>query len=132
MGTLSRRSSVIGSVYSAILLASPDHYPIAQENHDLHFVDCNTQLLACRRSDFLDLGMLQDPTGGHGWPNWDDVDFGYRAYLNGFRLLQSRKANGYHWDYSVVDWTIACQRWYRASRSAVWLFKKHQELQKLI
>jgi len=132
MGTLSRRSSVIGSVYTATLLASPDHYPIAQENLDLHLVHCNTQLLVCRRSDFLDLGMLQDPTGGHGWPNWDDVDFGYRAHLNGFRLLQSSKATGYHWDYSITDWTVACQRWYRASKSAVWLFKRHQELQKFI
>lgn len=129
VGTLSWRTGANGSVYSAVIAASR-HYPQAvPEDVDLNFIDCNTQLLACKRRDFLDLGMLQDPTGGHGWPNWDDVDFGYRAYQNGFRLLQSSKAIAEHWDHSISDWTVACQRWYRASRSAVWLFKRHQALQ---
>jgi glycosyltransferase involved in cell wall biosynthesis len=132
VGTLSRRSSVIESVYTSIVLTSPDHYPIAYDDVDLQFIDCNTELLACRRSDFFHLGMLQDPTEGYGWPNWDDIDFGYRAYQHGFRLLQSSKATGIHWDHSITDWSMACQRWYRASRSAVWLFKRHQELQALI
>lgn len=132
MGTLYRRSRVKASVYTAIMLASSGHSQTADDDVDLHFTDCNTELLACKRCDFLDLGMLQDPTGGYGWPNWDDVDFGYRAHLSDFRLLQSGKAIGEHWDYSVADRTLACQRWYRASRSAVWLFKRHPELQPLI
>jgi GT2 family glycosyltransferase len=99
---------------------------------ELHFVDCNTELMACKRSDFFDLDMLQDPTQGYGWPNWDDVDFGFRAHQRGFRLLQSKKAIGEHWDYSLADRVIACRRWYRAARSAVWLFKKHPELRKHI
>jgi glycosyltransferase involved in cell wall biosynthesis len=132
MGTLGRRGRVDASVYTAIVLASPSHYPTARDEAGLHFVDMNTQLLACRRSDFLELGMFQDPTGGYGWPNWDDVDFGYRAHRNGFRLLLSNEAVGEHWDYSIADRTMACQRWYRASRSAVWLFQRHQELQTLI
>jgi glycosyltransferase involved in cell wall biosynthesis len=132
VGTLTRRNRDIASVYTAIVLTSTDHYPIADDDVDLRFIDCNTELLACRRSDFLDLGMFQDPTEGYGWPNWDDVDFGYRAYLNGFKLLLSSKATGEHWDHSITDWSMACQRWYRASRSAVWLFKRHQELQTLI
>ena len=120
------------SVYTKIMLASGGHSQTAKDDVDLHFIECNTELLACKRSDFFDLGMLQDPTEGHGWPNWDDVDFGYRAHLNGFRLLQTGKAIGEHWDYSISDRTTACRRWYRASKSAVWLFKKHQALQTLI
>jgi hypothetical protein len=111
------------------LFASPSH---AAPNHDLieiHFSDFNTELLSCRRSDFFALGMLQDPTMGHGWPNWDDVDFAYRAHLRGFQLLQSGGAIGEHWDHSISDWVTACQRWYRASKSAVWLLKRHCALE---
>jgi glycosyltransferase involved in cell wall biosynthesis len=132
MGTLIRRSNGKASVYTGILLSSTVHSQTSHDEVDLPFVECNTELLACKRRDFFDLGMLQDPTGGFGWPNWDDVDFGYRAHLNGFRLIQSGRAVGEHWDYAISDRTVACQRWYRASRSAVWLFNKHQELQTLI
>jgi glycosyltransferase involved in cell wall biosynthesis len=132
VGKLVRRWSDNASVYAEIVIAPSDHALMNDDDVDLHFTDCNTELLACKRSDFLDLGMLQDPTGGYGWPNWDDVDFGYRAHLNGFRLLQSSKAIGEHWDHSITDQNLACQRWYRASRSAVWLFKRHQELKTLI
>jgi glycosyltransferase involved in cell wall biosynthesis len=132
VGKLIRRWSNHASVYAEIVIAPSDHALISDDDGNLHFIDCNTELLACKRSDFLDLGMLQDPTGGYGWPNWDDVDFGYRAHLNGFRLIQSSKAIGEHWDHSITDQTLACQRWYRASRSAVWLFKRHQELKTLI
>jgi glycosyltransferase involved in cell wall biosynthesis len=131
-GTLIRRSRVNPSVYTEIMLASLARSQTARDDVDISFIDCNTELLACKRSDFFDLGMLQDPTEGYGWPNWDDVDFGYRAHLNGFRLLQSGKVVGEHWDYSYSERTMSCQRWYRASKSAVWLFKRHQALQTLI
>ena len=107
VGTLVRRSSGQLSVFTSIVLAALDHSQAGQELSALHFIDCNTELLSCRRRDFIGLGMLQDPTGGAGWPNWDDVDFGYRAYLNGFRLLQNGNAIGEHWDYSITDRTLA-------------------------
>src|SRR5262245_11478497 len=87
-GTLIRCSKVNSSVYSEIMLTALSRFQTARDDIDLYFIDCNTELLGCKRSDFFDLGMFQDPTGGYGWPNWDDVDFGYRAHLNGFRLLQ--------------------------------------------
>ncbi len=96
-------------------------------NQYLHFSHCNTQLLAVKRSDFFDLGMLQDPTGG--WPNWDDVDFGYRSHLAGFHLLEVEQAVGEHWDYSLADLGAACRRWQRAGQSAVRLFQVHPGLQ---
>ena len=93
----------------------------------VHFSWTNTQLIAVRQEDFFILGMLQDPTGG--WPNWDDVDFGYRAYLAGYRLLRCAQASAIHWDNSLASLKAACQRWQRASKSAVRLFAVHPGLQ---
>jgi glycosyltransferase involved in cell wall biosynthesis len=132
MGALIRCSAGNPSVYTKVILTSEGHSQTSKGDVEMHYLNCNTELLACRRSDFFDLGMLQDPTEGHGWPNWDDVDFGYRAHLKGFRLLQVGKAIGEHWDYSIADRTTAFRRWYRASKSAVWLFTKHQALRTLI
>jgi GT2 family glycosyltransferase len=105
-----------------------DHSLVAQDDIEFQCVDCNSELLACKRQDFFDIGMFQDPTGGHGWPNWDDVDFGYRAHLKGFRIVGTSKAVAEHWDYSISNRIMACQRFYRAGRSAVWLLKRHPEL----
>jgi glycosyltransferase involved in cell wall biosynthesis len=132
MGTINKRSSANGSVYTPVVLTMADHSLIAHDDAELHFIDCNSELLACRRQDFFDIGMFQDPTGGHGWPNWDDVDFGYRAHLKGFRLLGTSKALAEHWDHSISNRNTACQRFFRTGRSAAWLFKRHPELQKLI
>ena len=132
MGTINKRSNDNGSVYTPVVLTMAAHSLIAEDDVEFHFVDCNTELLACRRYDFIDIGMFQDPTGGHGWPNWDDVDFGYRAHLKGFRLVGTSKAVAEHWDYSISNRAKACQRFYRTGRSAVWLFKRHPELQTLI
>lgn len=96
----------------------------------VHFTHCNTQLLAVRRTDFFSLGMLQDPTGG--WPNWDDVDFGYRAHLSGYRLLRIAEAVGEHWDHSMENLEASSQRWYQASKSAARLFQRHPDLRMYI
>jgi len=91
-----------------------------------HFVECKTGLLAIRRSDFLELGMLRDVTGG--WPNWDDVEFGYRAHLRGFRFLQSNQPLGKHRDYALADISIASDRSYKAAYAAAKLFVVHPGL----
>jgi len=99
-------------------------------NEPISFEACNTQLLAVKRTDFIDLGMLQDPTGG--WPNWDDVDFGYRSHLAGFQLMRVADAVGEHWDYSLSSLESATRRWFRASQSAVRLFQKYPALRQFI
>jgi glycosyltransferase involved in cell wall biosynthesis len=131
-GTILKRSNVSASVYTPVVLTMADHALIAYDDVEFNSVDCNSELLACKRRDFFDIGMFQDPTGGHGWPNWDDVDFGYRAHVKGFRLLGTGKAIAEHWDHSISNRTTACRRFYRAGKSAVWLFKRHPELQTLI
>ena len=132
MGTINKRSNDHASVYTPVVLTMADHSLVAYDDVELPFIDCNSELLACKRSDFFDIGMFQDPTGGCGWPNWDDVDFGYRAHLKGFRLIGTSKAIAEHWDHSIEDRTTSCQRFFRAVRSAVLLFKRHPELQTLI
>jgi len=131
MGTIIKRNNT-ASVYTPVALTMVDHSLIAEDEVELHFINCNTELLVCKRLDFLDIGMFQDPTGGRGWPNWDDVDFGYRAYRKGYRLIGTSKAVAEHWDYSISNRTVACLRFYRAGRSAVLLFERHPELQRLI
>ena len=132
MGTINKRSNVNASVYTSVVLTMAADSLIAHDDVEFDSVDCNSELLACKRHDFFDIGMFQDPTDGHGWPNWDDVDFGYRAHLKGFRLKGTSKAVAEHWDYSISNRIAACQRFYRAGRSAVWLFKRHPKLQALI
>jgi len=132
MGTINKRSEVNASVYTPVVLTMAAHSLIAHDDVEFQFPDCNSELLACKRHDFFDIGMFQDPTGGHGWPNWDDVDFGYRAHLKGYRLVGASKAIAEHWDYSISNRIMACQRFYRAGRSAVWLFERYPELQTLI
>ncbi|MBN1136108.1 MAG: glycosyltransferase family 2 protein [Anaerolineae bacterium] len=92
----------------------------------IHFSRCKTGVLSIRRHDFLALGMFQDPTGG--WPNWDDVDLGYRGYLHGFHLWQSYRAIAYHHDHSLASLEANCKRAEQASRSVVRLFRRYPEL----
>jgi len=130
MGTLVSRCNGEPSPFTrdAMALANQQAMDMNGRVQDqfVHFSECNTQLLCVKRKDFFALGMLQDPTGG--WPNWDDVDFGYRAHLAGFRLLQSAKAVGEHWDYSIEALDKANHRWWRACKSAVRLFQVHPGL----
>jgi glycosyltransferase involved in cell wall biosynthesis len=87
---------------------------------------CFTGLLGVHHADFIALGMFQDPTGG--WPNWDDVDFGYRAQRAGYRLLRNRRAEAVHHDLAATNLEAAAKRWYRASQSAVRLMQKYPTL----
>lgn len=139
------KAVVMGTIVTRFAEDNPSHFTqIVLENanhgahaghgdgklHPIHFSWCNTELLAVRRDDFFALGMLQDPTGG--WPNWDDVDFGYRSYKAGYRLLQCGGATGYHWDYSIANLETACRRWQKAGISAVRLYEVYPELREHI
>jgi glycosyltransferase involved in cell wall biosynthesis len=93
----------------------------------VHFTRCMTGLLAVRRTDFLSLGMLRDPTGG--WPNWDDVEFGYRAHRHGYEVRLTTGVLGEHWDESLADPVKTYRRAFEAARSAARLFVGYPELQ---
>ena len=121
LGRLTTPAQSQNSVYSRLVAA--ESASARSQSVDLPFTACLTGLLAVRRADFFELGGFQDPTGG--WPNWDDVDFGYRAQQAGYRLRQDGLAAGEHWDYAAADLATACQRWERASQSAPRLMTKY-------
>ena len=123
LGTLVIPASHQLSTYARVSALGDKAVANGQASHDVPFTDCKTGLLAIRRADFESLGGFRDPSGG--WPNWDDIDFGYRAHLAGFRFVRSPQALGEHWDYTLADLATACGRWQRASRSAVRLFETH-------
>lgn len=126
LGTLITPEPKKASVFARLHALSPDLAQAVTPDSDLTATDCLTGLLAVRRADFIELGMFQDPTGG--WPNWDDVDFGYRAKQAGYRLRRSGSARAEHWDYSISDLGTMCDRWQRASRSAVRLLRRYPAL----
>ncbi len=101
--------------------------PLPDRDMEIQFSFCKTGLLAIRRQDFFDLGMFQDPTGG--WPNWDDVDFGWRASQAGYRIVLSSTAQAEHWDYAARNMKAAAQRLERAGTSAIRLFQVHPSIQ---
>lgn len=131
---LRQRTVVLGSLSlpSQLSATSPYARAVDQGRPDqraegfVPFQECLTGLLAINKTDFFNLGMFQDPTGG--WPNWDDIDFGYRASVAGFRFWRSASAVAEHWDYAAHDLGTACQRLYRASKSAPRLFQRYPAL----
>lgn len=100
--------------------------PVNATPQPVLFTECFTGILAIWRSDFIEIGGFQDPTGG--WPNWDDVDFGYRAHLKGYNILRCPKAIGYHRDYALLNLKTSCLRVERAAKSAARLFQRYPEL----
>lgn len=90
------------------------------------FTECLAGLLGVRAADFRALGMFHDPTGG--WPNWDDVDFGYRAERSGYRIVRSGRGQAIHHDNFAASLTGRCQRCYQASRSAARLFRTYPDI----
>jgi glycosyltransferase involved in cell wall biosynthesis len=126
LGTLLTPEVNQGSVFSRLNAPLPFAAQAAAEDRDLTATECLTGFLAIRRADFFELGLFQDPTGG--WPNWDDVDFGYRASLAGFHLRRSARARAEHRDYALADLATVCRRWEHASKSAVRLLCKYPAL----
>ncbi len=124
-GVLVERAESPRSVFARINSAF-DHHQNVDQLAVLPFTQCNTQLLAVNRTDYFALGKLSDPTGG--WPNWDDVAFGYRAHQAGFDLVRCPGAVGVHWDHALKDLATASVRWEKAARSAARLFSCYPEL----
>jgi glycosyltransferase involved in cell wall biosynthesis len=128
LGSIVSRNENTESVFTRIAVSNEDLFPNRSQPNDqqISYVECNTQILAIKRKYFFELDMLQDPTGG--WPNWDDVDFGYRAHNAGFQFVRVGDAKGSHWDKSLSDLDSTSLRWFQASKSAVRLFQKYPTL----
>jgi glycosyltransferase involved in cell wall biosynthesis len=90
------------------------------------FTECFTGLLAVRAADFRALGMFEDPTGG--WPNWDDIDFGYRAQRAGYRIVRSVRGRAIHRDAAARSLALKARRAYQASHAAPRLFRRYPDI----
>lgn len=99
-------------------------------NHDqgpgaeVDFTACMSGFLSIKRKHYLELGMMQ-PVTRKGSSVWCDVEFAYRAYLQGYTFYRSAKAIGYHHDYTLQDLATSCQRKERVSKIGVLLFQRH-------
>ncbi len=105
-------------------MLSPPSEPVCVP---ISFALCLCGLMSVHSEDFYSLGMFQDPTGG--WPNWDDIDLGYRAQRAGFKLLRNSAAIGIHRDASLDSLEQQALRAYNASASAVRFFQKYPDIQ---
>lgn len=119
-------STPFGAIYAQIT-ATQDVRP--EDNGFVPFVELTSNCFSVQRTAFCAIGMMQDPTNGKLWPNWDDLDFAYRAHLQGFRFRRSPLAVCFHRDHAVRDLGTYCRRMERAARAAVCLFQKYPDLE---
>lgn len=95
-------------------------------DEEIQFTRCNTQLMAIKSKDFFDLEMFHEPAGKS--PNWEDIDFGFRAHQKGLRVIYCHRAVAEHWDYARIDLSSACNLYQSRSKSVVRLFHVHLKL----
>ena len=93
------------------------------EGQEVPFTACVTNNVSIERTVFYKIGKMQD-VGGDGPTWWGDVDFGYRAFMEGCRFRRSGAAACYHRDYAIRDLPTTSARMVKVSRMAVQLFNK--------
>ncbi len=109
----------------APLVAQDENRP--GDNGFVSFTDCLTNNLSVEREAFFVIGMMHNPCGD-GPATWGDVDFGYRAFLKGFRFRRSAKAICCHQDYGLHSLAAHCAKRQRQASLAVLLFQRHPAL----
>jgi glycosyltransferase involved in cell wall biosynthesis len=102
--------------------------PESQRGSFVSFTECVSNAFAIRREDFFHIGMMRDVVG-KGPGLWGDVDFGYRAHVQGFRFRRCAAARCYHRDYAITDLGTYCRRMEQISELAVLLFGIYPELE---
>ncbi len=101
-----------------------------ERNHvsgEIDFTELLSGVLSLRRKYYLSLGMMQ-PVVQSGSSVWCDVEFAYRARVQGFAFRRCGDAIAYHDDYALRDLRISCQRAKRAASTGIDLFQRHPEL----
>ncbi|MCC7359783.1 MAG: glycosyltransferase family 2 protein [Anaerolineales bacterium] len=113
---------IVGTLYT------PDQ-PVRQEAGlaPTPFTECYTGLLSVPAAEFAALGGFRDVTGG--WPNWDDVEFGYRVTQAGLPLRRCLDAWAIHHDASAQSLAATARRSQAAARAAARLFQAHPGMQ---
>jgi glycosyltransferase involved in cell wall biosynthesis len=93
----------------------------------IDFTECHSGIQAILRQDFTRLGMLK-PLEIGGWSIWCDVEFTYRAYLDGFSFIRCPDVVGYHHDYAQLNHKVYSERMQRVACAGVLLFQRHPEI----
>ena len=91
------------------------------------FVDLCSNNMSVRREDYLAIGMME----GLGFPGsdiWCDVDFAYRAHLQGYTFTRAPLAVAYHKDYVMENMDSLSQRMEKVGYRAAALFRKYPGL----
>jgi len=105
--------------------------PVAsEENHTtvaIPFADVCSNNMSLRRDAYCSIGIMK----GLGFPGsdiWCDVDFAYRAYVQGFEFLRTTRAVCYHRDYTAQNLDHDLQRSKKAAYQSVVLFQKYPDI----
>jgi glycosyltransferase involved in cell wall biosynthesis len=94
---------------------------------ELPFRDVFSNNMSIRREEYFEIGMMQS-MDFPGSSMWCDLDFAYRAYLQGFTFGCSTNAVCWHRDYAARNLDTRKKRARTAAYRAVVLFQKYPEL----
>jgi GT2 family glycosyltransferase len=91
------------------------------------YTQCLTGFLSVAASDFEAIGRFRDVTGG--WPDWDDVEFGYRSEQAGYVLRRCLDAWAIHHDASAQALSNTARRYMAAAQAAARLFHTYPAIE---
>lgn len=93
----------------------------------ISFADVASNNMCISRTGYFQVGGMQalDFPGSN---IWCDVEFNYRAYLQGWQFKRTSKAICFHDDYVLQDRRAASKRAQESAYRAAWLFEKHPNL----
>ncbi len=112
----------------------PERSAISKRSSEIEEIDftevCSNNMSVCREA-YFSIGMMQ----GLDFPGssiWCDVDFSYRAYLQGHVFFRSDGAICWHRDYVSASLESQKMRMREASFRAVSLFQKYPDLSRYL
>ncbi len=92
------------------------------------FIECMSGIVSISRDGFFQIGAMQPLIKGKGRNIWGGIDFGYRAYQQGFGFWRAPRAVAYHYDEALESLQACSQRQYRVSSLVHHLFAKYPAL----
>lgn len=109
----------VPTIYQNIMI--PELNPVVFG--EVTFTNILAGVLGISKTLYNKLGQMQ-PVPDIKRGRWSDLDFAYRAYLEGVKFIRVRDAVVYHHDYTMMDFLTTCQRFTEVSRLAPALFSR--------
>ena len=101
--------------------------PDGQDLEGIDFTAVCSNNMSIMRESYYSVGLMQN-LDFPGSSMWCDIDFSYRAFLNGFEFYRSSSAVCWHRDYVSKNLENQKRRWKEAAFRAVTLFEKYPML----